>query len=82
MALAYQYLTQKSDSTEMVIAGRRLRVYTPKRAYEMGESAESLAADHDLPLAAGFEALAYAYQQMRWKLSALPMKWPRGNRSM
>ena len=62
MTTAYEYLAKKPGSTDMAIAGRSLRVYTLKRAYEMGGSAESLAADHDVPLPAVFEALAYAYE--------------------
>ncbi|MPZ14965.1 MAG: hypothetical protein GEU73_11180 [Chloroflexi bacterium] len=42
----------------MAIAGRGLRVYTLYCAYEMGESAESLAENREVPLAAIFEALS------------------------
>lgn len=62
MTISYRYLAPKSGSDVMAIAGRGLRVYTLFSAYEMGEAAaESLAKDRDLPLAAVFEALAYAY---------------------
>ncbi len=45
---------------DMAIAGRRLRVYTILGEYEMGMSAEAIAENAEIPIAAVYEALAYA----------------------
>lgn len=63
MTLTYPYLAPKS-SGDMAIAGRGIRVYTIYCAYEIGDSAESLAENYDLPLPSVFEALAYAYEHL------------------
>ena len=59
MTLAFKHLITASNG-ETELAGKRLRVYTVLGLYEMGESAESIADNYDLPLAAVYEALAYA----------------------
>jgi uncharacterized protein (DUF433 family) len=59
MTLTFQYLAPKA-SGDMAIAGRGLRVYTILGEYEMGMSAESIAENAEIPLAAVYEALAYA----------------------
>src|SRR5438874_9747052 len=59
MTLMFQYLAPDQHG-DMAIAGRRLRVYTVRGEYEMGMSAESIAENADVPLAAVYEALAYA----------------------
>ncbi|MBM2812101.1 MAG: hypothetical protein HW416_2860 [Chloroflexi bacterium] len=59
MTLAFQYLaTDPNGDTE--IAGHGLRVYTVLGEYEMGMSAEAIADEADIPVAAVYEALAYA----------------------
>lgn len=63
MPFSYRYLAPKS-SGDMAIAGRGIRVYTMYCAYEMGDSAELLAENYDLPLPAVLEALAYAYDHL------------------
>lgn len=62
MTLTFRYLAKKAGSDDMAIAGTSVRVYTLQCAYEMGESAEYIAENRDLPLPAVFEALAYAYE--------------------
>src|SRR5438552_2798546 len=59
MAIMYEHLVVASDG-DTEIAGRGLRVYTVLGLYEMGDSAERIADGYDLPVAAVFEALAYA----------------------
>lgn len=63
MTLTFRYLAKKAGSDDMAIAGTGVRVYTLQCAYEMGESAEYIAENRDLPLPAVFEALAYAYER-------------------
>ena len=59
MTLTFKHLiTASNGDTE--IAGKGLRVYTVLGLYEMGESAEYVADEYDVPLAAVYEALAYA----------------------
>ncbi len=62
MTLTFRYLAKKAGSDDMAIAGTGVRVYTLQCAYEMGESAEHIAENRDLPLPAVFEALAYAFE--------------------
>jgi uncharacterized protein (DUF433 family) len=52
--------TSLLQNGDMAIAGRRLRVYTILGEYEMGMSAEAIAENAEIPLAAVYEALAYA----------------------
>ena len=59
MTLSFQHLAPDQHG-DMAIAGRRLRVYTILGEYEMGMSAEAIAENAEIPLAAVFEALAYA----------------------
>ena|SRR5579862_2847047 len=59
MTLTFQYLAPDQHG-DMAIAGRRLRVYTILGEYEMGMSAETIADEYDIPVAAVYEALAYA----------------------
>lgn len=56
---AFQCLAPKS-SGDLAIAGRGLRVYTILGEYEMGMSAEAIAENAEIPLAAVYEALVYA----------------------
>lgn len=59
MTLAFKHLiTASNGATE--IAGTGLCVYTVLGLYEMGESAEYIADEYGVPLAAVFECLAYA----------------------
>ena len=59
MTLAFQHLaTGARGDTEIV--GTGLRVYTVLGLYEMGESVESISEQYDVPVAAVYEALAYA----------------------
>ena len=59
MTLPFQYLAPDQHG-DIAIAGRRIRVYTISGEYEMGMSAESIAENAEIPLAAVYEALAYA----------------------
>ena len=59
MTLTFQYLAPDQHG-DMAIAGRRLRVYTILGEYEMGMSAEAIAENVEIPVAAVYEALAYA----------------------
>ncbi len=59
MTLAFKHLITASDG-DAEIAGKGLRVYTVLGLYEMGDSAESIAENYDVPIAAVYEALAYA----------------------
>jgi uncharacterized protein (DUF433 family) len=84
MTLTYKHLWTGPNG-DTAIDGTGLRVYTLATAYAMGESAEYIAAERDLPLAAVFEALAYAEEHpeemvaireadeaaRRWHLSTL-----------
>lgn len=61
MTRVFQHLTNAyNGATE--IAGTGLRVYTVLGMYEMGDSAEYIAQEAGVPIAAVFEALAYAYE--------------------
>ncbi len=59
MAIAFQHLIRDPNG-DTEIAGAGLRVSTVFTRYEMGETAEYLADQYDLPVAAVQEALAYA----------------------
>lgn len=59
MTLAFQHLAPDQHG-DMAISGRRLRVYTILGEYEMGMSAEAIAENAEIPVAAVYEALAYA----------------------
>src|SRR6266540_3319526 len=59
MTLTFQHLAPDSNG-DMAITGRRLRVYTILGEYEMGMSAEAIAENAEIPVAAVYEALAYA----------------------
>ena len=59
MTLAFQHLVTASNG-DTKIAGKGLRVYTVLGLYETGDSAEYIADEYDVPLAAVFECLAYA----------------------
>ena len=59
MTLTFKYLAA-DEHGDMAIVGRRLRVYTILGEYEMGMSAEAIAENTELPVAAVYEALAYA----------------------
>ena len=56
---AFQHLGPNQHG-EMAIAGRRLLVYMVLGEYETGMSAEAMAESAEIPIAAVFEALAYA----------------------
>jgi uncharacterized protein (DUF433 family) len=59
MTLAFRHLvTGANGDTEIARTG--LRVYTVLGLYEMGDSAEYIADEYDVSVAAVFEALAYA----------------------
>lgn len=59
MAIIYRHLTRASTGgTE--IASRGVRVYTILGYQRSGEAPEAIAEDYDLPIAAVYEALAYA----------------------
>jgi uncharacterized protein (DUF433 family) len=60
MTSSYQHLDKKLNG-RMRIVGTRLYVSTILGYYEMGYSPEYMAENGDVPLAAVFEALAYAY---------------------
>ena len=63
MTITFQYLGRKANG-DMAIVGTGVRVYTIKCAYEMGEAAEYIADQRDLPIPAVFEALAYAAEHL------------------
>lgn len=59
MTFAFKHLiTASNGDTE--IAGKGLRVYTVLGLYETGDSAEYIADEYEVPVAAVFESLAYA----------------------
>src|SRR5215216_2588884 len=59
MTLVFKHLaTAANGATE--IEGTGLRVYTILGLYEMGDSAECIAENYEVPTAAVYEALAYA----------------------
>jgi len=59
MAIAFAHLVESADG-ETRIAGRRITVYDVLCRHELGEDAPTIADRYDLPLAAVYEALAYA----------------------
>lgn len=59
MTLTFQHLWDGPNG-DTAIVGSGLRVYTILGEYEMGRSAETIADQHDIPIAAVYEALAYA----------------------
>jgi len=59
MAIAFQHIVREPDR-DTHIAGRRIRVYTILCLIETGDTPERIARGYDLPLAAVYEALAYA----------------------
>jgi len=58
MQLAYRYVAPKGDT--MNLTGRGIRVADIYARYRKGEKPEDAAEAYGLPLAAVFEALAYA----------------------
>ena len=59
MTLTFSYLTAASNG-DTEISGSGLRVYTVLNLYETGDSAEYIADAYGVPIAAVYEALAYA----------------------
>jgi len=59
MAIMFQHLAQAANG-DTEITGTGVRVYTILGLYEVGEAPEYIAEQRDLPLAAVYEALAYA----------------------
>jgi uncharacterized protein (DUF433 family) len=59
MTLTFQHLWEGPNGDTAIVAGG-LRVYTILGEYEMGMSAEAIAENAEIPLAAVYEALAYA----------------------
>jgi uncharacterized protein (DUF433 family) len=59
MAILFQHLTRASNG-DTEISGKGLRVYTVLGLYEAGDSPEYIADEYDVPIAAVYEALAYA----------------------
>lgn len=59
MTLTFQHLWEGPNG-DTAIVGSGLRVYTILGEYEMGRSVETIADQHDIPIAAVYEALAYA----------------------
>jgi uncharacterized protein (DUF433 family) len=59
MPIMFQHLV-KAANGDTEIASRGLRVYTILGLYETGDSAEYIADEYDVPVAAVYEALAYA----------------------
>lgn len=59
MTLTFKHLWDGPNG-DTAIVGSGLRVYTILGEYEMGRSAETIADQHDIPIAAVYEALAYA----------------------
>src|SRR6266496_4003296 len=60
MTMLFRHLATGADG-DTKIAGTGLRVYTVPGLYEIGQSVEYTADAYDVPIAAVFEALAYAY---------------------
>ncbi|MFI5267714.1 MAG: DUF433 domain-containing protein [Chloroflexota bacterium] len=58
MAISFHYLAQNAKGT--VIAGRRIRVYDVLGYMHEGNAPEYIAENYNVPLAAVYEALAYA----------------------
>src|SRR5688572_5247734 len=59
MTTLFQHLAPGANG-DTEITGSGLRVYTVLSLYEVGQSAEYIADAYDVPIAAVFEALAYA----------------------
>jgi len=59
MSFTFRHLITATDG-DTEIAGKGLRVYTVLGLYETGDSAECIAEQYDVPVAAVHEALAYA----------------------
>ena len=59
MAIAFQHLT-RNDKGVTTIAGRRIRVHDVLGYTHEGNTPTYIAENYDLPLAAVYEALAYA----------------------
>jgi uncharacterized protein (DUF433 family) len=59
MAIAFGHLV-KSPHGETHITGRRISAYDILCRHQLGDDAPAIAASFDLPLAAVYEALAYA----------------------
>lgn len=59
MTLAFKHLVTTSNG-DTEIDGKGLRVYTVLSLYETGDSTEYIADAYDVPIAAVYEALAYA----------------------
>jgi uncharacterized protein (DUF433 family) len=59
MAIAFAHLV-KSANGETRIAGRRITAYDVLCRQQLGETATAIATSYELPLAAVYEALAYA----------------------
>lgn len=59
MTFTFQHLIIGADG-DTEIAGSGLRVFTLLGLYETGDSPEYIADEYDVPIAAVFEALAYA----------------------
>ena len=61
MAIAFAHLVESADG-ETRLAGRRITVYDIFCRHELGEDAPTIADQFDLPLAAVYEALAFALE--------------------
>ena len=59
MAISFQHLAPNGKGV-VVIAGRRIRVFDVLGYVREGSSAQQVPEDYNLPLAAVYEALAYA----------------------
>src|SRR5579884_1962435 len=60
VAIAFKYLVWDDQKRVTKIAGRRIRVYDVLGYATYGDSPQEIAEDYRLPLAAVYEALAYA----------------------
>lgn len=60
MKTQFKYLAHRNGATEVCDSG--LRVIDVLGWYKVGESPEWIAEEFDLPIAAVFEALAYAHE--------------------
>lgn len=61
MTLLFQHLAKASNG-DTEIVGTGIRVYTILGLYEFGDTAEVISDAYDLPIAAVYEALAYAFE--------------------
>ncbi|MEA2642599.1 MAG: hypothetical protein QOF51_3993 [Chloroflexota bacterium] len=59
MAIAFQYLV-KMPNGDTEIANRGIRVWTIRDCRASGDTPEAIASGYELPIAAVYEALAYA----------------------